>query len=166
MPCDLGLWPCGAEPLDTLEGWVRDLFQPVRPGGTGLHPFPIPSPNGLPGLLQQGPVSGTPPGGGVPPAEKGEGHGAGLPGTAGPCDLARPWTAGSMYEVESVKDQHLLSLSWPLPCLHEHYRTKPHDYVSHLIGHGMCTVLFVYVHYRVMFLPMALYSFLGPSLHL
>ncbi|KAL3700566.1 hypothetical protein R1sor_018588 [Riccia sorocarpa] len=45
------------------------------------------------------------------------------------------WEKGKFYRVESVKDQHLLSLNWPLPCLESAYLKKPQDYVSHLIGH-------------------------------
>ncbi|GBG78735.1 hypothetical protein CBR_g27959 [Chara braunii] len=47
----------------------------------------------------------------------------------------RLWEKGKMYIVQSVKDQHQLSLQWPLPCLDSVYRKKPYDYVSHLIGH-------------------------------
>lgn len=46
------------------------------------------------------------------------------------------WKPGKIYRVESVKEQHLLSLNWPLPCLDHAYLKKPHDYISHLIGHG------------------------------
>ncbi|XP_024542665.1 nardilysin-like isoform X1 [Selaginella moellendorffii] len=45
------------------------------------------------------------------------------------------WPAGKIYHVESVKDQHRLILSWVMPCLHTEYLKKPHDYLSHLIGH-------------------------------
>ncbi|CAI5986657.1 unnamed protein product [Closterium sp. NIES-65] len=29
----------GGEPLDTLELWVRQLFSPIPPGGSGIHPL-------------------------------------------------------------------------------------------------------------------------------
>ncbi|KAL2651160.1 hypothetical protein R1flu_019288 [Riccia fluitans] len=45
------------------------------------------------------------------------------------------WEKGKFYRVESVKDQHLLSLIWPLPCLESAYLKKPQDYISHLVGH-------------------------------
>ncbi|KAG6541670.1 hypothetical protein Mapa_016935 [Marchantia paleacea] len=45
------------------------------------------------------------------------------------------WEKGKFYRVESVKDQHLLSLMWPLPCLEAAYLKKPQDYISHLVGH-------------------------------
>jgi nardilysin len=41
-----------------------------------------------------------------------------------------------MYRVESVRDQHLLAMTWPLPCLQADYLKKPQDYISHLVGHG------------------------------
>lgn len=47
------------------------------------------------------------------------------------------WEKGKFYRVESVKDQHLLSLMWPLPCLEAAYLKKPQDYISHLVGHGI-----------------------------
>jgi nardilysin len=46
------------------------------------------------------------------------------------------WEPGSFYWVESVKDQHLLALTWPFPCLEAAYLKKPQDYISHLVGHG------------------------------
>jgi nardilysin len=46
------------------------------------------------------------------------------------------WEPGSLYRVESVKDQHLIVLTWPFPCLEAAYLKKPQDYISHLIGHG------------------------------
>lgn len=46
------------------------------------------------------------------------------------------WEPGSLYRVESVKDQHLIALTWPFPCLEAAYLKKPQDYISHLIGHG------------------------------
>eukprot|EP00850_Spirogloea_muscicola_P015894 SM000125S26099 [mRNA] locus=s125:384142:392192:+ [translate_table: standard] len=45
------------------------------------------------------------------------------------------WEAGKLYRVDSVKDQHLLALAWPLPCLDWAYTRKPADYISHLVGH-------------------------------
>lgn len=46
------------------------------------------------------------------------------------------WESGHMYHVESVKDQHLIALTWPFPCLESAYLKKPQDYISHLLGHG------------------------------
>jgi hypothetical protein len=45
--------------------------------------------------------------------------------------------AGCMYHIESVTDQHLLVLVWPLPCLQSSYPKKPEAYLSHLISHGI-----------------------------
>lgn len=59
-------------------------------------------------------------------------------GSGGKVDLntnAKLWEEGVVHHVESVKEQHQLTVSWPLPCLDKDYRKKPHDYISHLIGH-------------------------------
>ncbi|CAM6083277.1 unnamed protein product [Calypogeia fissa] len=45
------------------------------------------------------------------------------------------WEKGRLYMVESVKDQHVVSLIWPFPCLESAYLKKPQDYISHLVGH-------------------------------
>ena len=34
-----------------------------------------------------------------------------------------------------VKDTHVLNLIWCLPPLQHKYKSKPDDYVAHLIGH-------------------------------
>ena len=34
-----------------------------------------------------------------------------------------------------MRDAHELTLTFPLPCLDAHYRTKAEHYVSHLAGH-------------------------------
>ncbi len=55
------------------------------------------------------------------------------------------WESGCMYRVESVRDQHLLAMTWPLPCLQADYLKKPQDYISHLVGHGNVLMIFVYL---------------------
>ena len=35
----------------------------------------------------------------------------------------------------SVREQHEVSLTFPLPCLFQHYGTKSDHYISHLVGH-------------------------------
>lgn len=47
------------------------------------------------------------------------------------------WKSNLIYYVESVRDDHRISMLWPLPCLEGAYLKKPHEYLSHLIGHGM-----------------------------
>ena len=49
----------------------------------------------------------------------------------------RPSTAqGShMFMCPSVKANHSITATWCLPSMDPHYRTKPEDYVSHLVGH-------------------------------
>lgn len=41
----------------------------------------------------------------------------------------------TLFWVESIKDQRLLSLSWCLPSLDDKYLKKPSEYLSHLVGH-------------------------------
>ncbi|EPS63741.1 hypothetical protein M569_11043, partial [Genlisea aurea] len=45
------------------------------------------------------------------------------------------WTAGKLYWLESVKDVHVLDLSWPLPSMRKDYLKKAEDYLAHLLGH-------------------------------
>ncbi|CAI5991840.1 unnamed protein product, partial [Closterium sp. NIES-64] len=224
----------GGEPLDTLELWVRQLFSPIPPGGSGIHPllhqlpppatFSPPSQDsemlgpGAAGLEQEEGGAGEVVGGGngssaaaaAAAAAAGDGDGAaGADGggavaatartkgplaavlagsraasevstaaTAGTAATAATavavpgmqmgttetsaakgekgkgdkaeeaevgdgdggqwrgvWEAGRLYEVASVKEQQQVSLMWTLPCLHAEYASKPHDYLSHLIGH-------------------------------
>ena len=40
-----------------------------------------------------------------------------------------------LHCLPSVKASHSITATWSLPSLDEHYRAKPEDYVSHLIGH-------------------------------
>jgi hypothetical protein len=67
------------------------------------------------------------------------GNGGPPPTFSPPKDAPPIYQPGLLYKVESVRDQNLLSLTWQLPCLDAHYQSKPHDYVSHLIGHGEST---------------------------
>ncbi|CAI5965890.1 unnamed protein product [Closterium sp. NIES-64] len=197
----------GGEPLDTLELWVRQLFSPIPPGGSGIHPllhqlpppatFSPPSQDsemlgpGAAGLEQEEGGAGEVVGGGngssaaaAAAAAAGDGDGAaGADGGGAVAATARTkgplaavlagsraaserqaqrkgrrgretrrrrrrlgmgmggsgggvWEAGRLYEVASVKEQQQVSLMWTLPCLHAEYASKPHDYLSHLIGHG------------------------------
>ncbi|CAI5522150.1 unnamed protein product [Closterium sp. Naga37s-1] len=163
----------GGEPLDTLESWVRQLFSPIPPDGSGIHPllhqlpppatFSPPSQDsemlgpGAAGLEQEEGGAGEVVGGGngssaaAAAAAAGDGDGAaGADGggavaatarTKGPLAAVLAGSraaseAGRLYEVASVKEQQQVSLMWTLPCLHAEYASKPHDYLSHLIGHA------------------------------
>lgn len=42
---------------------------------------------------------------------------------------------GRIYHVVPIKDSYKLSLSWVLPPMQAHFRTKPTHYAEHLIGH-------------------------------
>ncbi|KAK3039890.1 hypothetical protein RJ639_028283, partial [Escallonia herrerae] len=45
------------------------------------------------------------------------------------------WRSGKYYQLEAVKDVHILDLLWTLPCLRRDYLKKSEDYLAHLIGH-------------------------------
>ena len=40
-----------------------------------------------------------------------------------------------MFMCPSVKANHSITATWCLPSMDAHYRTKPEEYVSHLVGH-------------------------------
>lgn len=42
---------------------------------------------------------------------------------------------GSLYVIPAVKDDHILHITFQLPCLNEFYKEKIDDYLSHLLGH-------------------------------
>ncbi|CAI5526406.1 unnamed protein product [Closterium sp. Naga37s-1] len=96
--------PSPSEPLDTLESWVRQLFSPIPPGGSGIHP-----------LLHQLP----PPATFSPPSQDSEMLGPGAAGLEQEEGGAGEVVGGGrLYEVASVKEQQQVSLMWTLPCLH------------------------------------------------
>eukprot|EP00742_Colponemidia_sp_Colp-10_P005576 GILJ01005960.1.p1 GENE.GILJ01005960.1~~GILJ01005960.1.p1 ORF type:complete len:1056 (+),score=190.79 GILJ01005960.1:47-3214(+) len=41
----------------------------------------------------------------------------------------------TVFKMNSIKDSHHLDLSWVLPDLAHAYKSKPYDYLAHLIGH-------------------------------
>lgn len=62
------------------------------------------------------------------------------------CDEARPSFASHgmpwqpdrfhrLYRLLPVKDRHQLTVTWQLPSMVKHYRTRPLNYVSWLMGH-------------------------------
>jgi hypothetical protein len=40
-----------------------------------------------------------------------------------------------MHIVPAVKEQHEVTVTFPLPPLRRYYTTKPETYISHLVGH-------------------------------
>lgn len=42
---------------------------------------------------------------------------------------------GGMHILPAVKTGHSITATFQLPSLHAQYRRKPHDYLSHLVGH-------------------------------
>ncbi|GAX76258.1 hypothetical protein CEUSTIGMA_g3702.t1 [Chlamydomonas eustigma] len=50
-------------------------------------------------------------------------------------DAGMPFKGRHLYIMPAVKDHHDLSITFPLPCLYNHYEKKPEQYISHLVGH-------------------------------
>ena len=49
-----------------------------------------------------------------------------------------PFHASSLarvYRIVPVRNRHILSITWQCPSISTHWRTKPCDYLAHLIGH-------------------------------
>lgn len=46
-----------------------------------------------------------------------------------------PSTLGKIFRIVPVKDSHSLLLTWQLPSQFPNWRTKPCDYIAHLLGH-------------------------------
>ena len=45
---------------------------------------------------------------------------------------------GKRYRIVPVKENHCVTVMWPLPCIRHQYTTKPFRYVSHVLGHESC----------------------------
>ena len=58
--------------------------------------------------------------------------GSWLPTHPGQC---LPQGGPALYSLPSVKAAHSITATWALPSLVQHYRAKPEDYLSHLVGH-------------------------------
>lgn len=46
-----------------------------------------------------------------------------------------PTSLGKIYRIVPVQDHHTLSLTFQIPSITSHWRTKPTEYLAHLIGH-------------------------------
>lgn len=46
-----------------------------------------------------------------------------------------PSSLGRIYRMVPVHDRHTLSITWQLPCQKDNWKTKPCDYLAHLLGH-------------------------------
>jgi secreted Zn-dependent insulinase-like peptidase len=49
-----------------------------------------------------------------------------------------PFHASSLarvYRIVPVRNHHLLAITWQCPSISPHWRTKPCNYLTHLIGH-------------------------------
>jgi len=42
---------------------------------------------------------------------------------------------GKVYRMNPVKDRHSLTVTWQIPPQQDNWRSKPTDYISHLLGH-------------------------------
>jgi nardilysin len=40
-----------------------------------------------------------------------------------------------IFYIAPVKDRHSLSVTWQIPSIYDQWRSKPTDYLAHLIGH-------------------------------
>ncbi|KAL9186105.1 hypothetical protein ACHAXT_005343 [Thalassiosira profunda] len=47
----------------------------------------------------------------------------------------RPSSLGKIYRILPVRNHHTLTLTWQFPSMCPHWRSKPDDYLAHLIGH-------------------------------
>ena len=54
-------------------------------------------------------------------------------------DIGMPLTRQCLYDrvfyVAPVRDRHLISVTWQIPAQTRSWRTKPCDYIAHLLGH-------------------------------
>lgn len=53
-------------------------------------------------------------------------------------DVGTPFTKaclGKVFYIAPVGDRHALSIAWQIPSQMEHWKSKPCDYLAHLIGH-------------------------------
>jgi nardilysin len=46
-----------------------------------------------------------------------------------------PSSLGKIYRIVPVKDRHTLNITWQIPSMCPHWRSKPADYIAHLLGH-------------------------------
>ncbi|EED90699.1 probable metalloprotease, partial [Thalassiosira pseudonana CCMP1335] len=46
-----------------------------------------------------------------------------------------PSSLAKIYRIIPVHHRHSLTLTWQIPSMCSHWRTKPHDYLAHLLGH-------------------------------
>jgi nardilysin len=53
-------------------------------------------------------------------------------------DLGMPFTKaclGNIFYIAPVKDRHSLSITWQVPSQLSNWKSKPCDYLAHLVGH-------------------------------
>ena len=67
---------------------------------------------------------------------------SGVPGSSEPRPSfalhGQPWEPARfhrLYRLLPVKDRHQLTVTWQLPSMVRHYRTRPLNYISWLMGH-------------------------------
>ena len=110
---NMGLVVVGAYTLDELQQQVWEHFGdiPARPRETTASSHELVLEN--PGTWQQTLRSPM--------------LGCGMP--------LRPSSLHKVYRVVPVRDRHTLSVTWQVPSQIKHWKSKPCDYLSHLLGH-------------------------------
>jgi secreted Zn-dependent insulinase-like peptidase len=103
----------GAYTLDEMEERVLKMFSPVPALPREQGPYAVP----------------------VEPSHIGSWKGA----YASPIAIAgnpfKESTLGTIFRIVPVKDRHQLVLTWPIPPQMDHWKSKPCDFISHLLGH-------------------------------
>ena len=126
----------GKEPLSQLEQWVREKFAAIPNSDRavpGVDSPGVDSPGvDSPGVDSPGVDS---PGVDSPGVDS---PGVDSPGVDSP-DVDQPlFKAGQLplrLDVTPIKDEHRVSLLFPLPPVNPHYRTKPVQYLAYLLGY-------------------------------
>jgi secreted Zn-dependent insulinase-like peptidase len=49
--------------------------------------------------------------------------------------FSKEWVGNKIWYIAPVKDRHSLSVTWQIPSQFQNWKTKPCDYLAHLMGH-------------------------------
>ncbi|KJE92712.1 nardilysin [Capsaspora owczarzaki ATCC 30864] len=127
----------GQASLDTMEGWVREIFAAIPPSPMEAY-APLAAALQLPlpenGNAEDAHAAGL----GLPVLAPMHAHASLLgspPPFGGPWDAFTPETFCTVSYAEPIKQLHELNLTWLLPPLSHAYRAKPLYYISELVGH-------------------------------
>ena len=119
----------GAYALDVLERQVMELFStlPSLPRESGPYALPINPQQSLTSWSDQCNKYCSPMETAGNPLER---------------------TTSKIFRIVPVKDQHLLTLTWPIPPQTNAWKSKPTDFVAHLLGHETHGSLLSYFRYK------------------